>query len=351
MRVVILSFILVLSTTVYAQVKILFPPRHWEITLDVNNFEPWDVLTESAILGGDTADDFVITVLVEQVEPGTPSSDVRKEYGSRALAFGQEETKRIFDLNDIAILSFHHKADTPITHIADLNDAEKKLVEDVVKDRWSYHGYFVKEDVAFDIHLSFDMTEARKVRAEQILKSFKIKETNELKDIAPIGRMFDNNDPNILNAGLVFVAKYPKDSDIYYILGEYCFRKKDYSKALEYYLKALENHKSQPLLSPDVLWLCYDGLGLSYGIQKQYEKSFVYFKKGYKMAQDLDDTFIASSAFNLACIYAETNDVQNSLKFLKESISLKKTNKAQAQKDSSFEKLKDNPEFQKLVGN
>jgi tetratricopeptide (TPR) repeat protein len=351
MRVIILSLILVLTTTVYAQVKILFPPRHWEITLDVNDFEPWDVLTERAIVGGRAADDFVISVLVDQVKPGTPASDVRQEYGSRALLFGQKETKRVYDLNDIAVLAFHHKADTPMTHTADLNEHDKKFAEDAVKDRWSYHGYIVKEDVAFDIHLSFDMTEARKVRAEQILKSFKIKETNELKDIAPVGRLFENNDPNTLNAGLVFAAKYPKDSDIYYILGEFCFRKKDYSKAQEYYLKALENHKSQPLLSTDVLWLCYDGLGLSYGIQKQYEKSFVYFKKGYKMAQGLDNPHIASSAFNLACMYAEANDVPNSLKFLKESISLEKTNKAQAQKDSSFEKLKGNPEFQKLVGN
>jgi len=335
---------------VCAEVKILFPPKHWEITLDVNNFEPWDVLTERAILGGHTANDFVISVLVDQVKPGTPASDVRKKYGSRALAFGQEETKRIYDLNDVAILAFHHKADTPVTHTADLNEQDKKFVEEAVKDRWSYHGYIVKGDVAFDIHLSFDMTDARKVRAEQILKSFKIKETNELKDIAPIGRMFENNDPNTLDAGLAFAAKYPKDSDIYYILGEYCFRKKDYSKAQEFYLKALENHRSQPLLSPDVLWLCYDGLGLSYGIQKQYEKSFVYFKKGYEMAEDLDNAHLAFSAYNLACMYAETNDVQKSLKFLKESISLEKSNKAQAQEDSSFEKLKDNPEFQKLVG-
>ena len=333
------------------QVKTFFPPKHWEITLDMNDFEPFDVLTEKAILGGRIADDFVISILVEQVKPGTPASRVRLAYDSRALMFGQKETKRVFELNDIAVLAFHHKADTPILHTADLNEAEKKFVEEAVKDRWSYHGYFVKEDVAFDIHLSFDMTAARKVQVENILRSFKIKQTNELKDIAPIGRMLDKYDPNTLKAGLSFAAKYPKNSDIYYILGEYCLDRKNYSKAQQFYLKALENHKSQPILLFKALWMCYDGLGLSYGIQKQYEKSFVYFKKGYEMAKDLDDNYIASSAYNLACIYAETNDVKQSLKFLKESISLKKSNKAQAQNDSSFEKLKNNPEFQKLVDN
>jgi len=350
MRAFILSLILVLSSTVYSQVKILFPPRHWEITLNVNNFEPFDVLTERAILGGRIADDFVISVLVEQVKPGTPASEVREKYGLRSLAFGQKETKRIFDLNDIAVLAFHHKADTPMTRMKDYNESERKFIEEAAKDRWSYHGYVVKEDAAFDIHLSFDMTAARKVQAEQILRSFKINETNELKDIAPVGRMLENDDPNILSAGLVFAAKYPKNSDIYYILGEYCFRKKDYSKAAEFYLKALENHKSQPLLSPDVLWLCYDGLGLSYGHQKQYEKSLVYFEKGCEMARHLDDKHLASSTYSLACIYAETNDVQKSLKFLKESILLNRSNKAEAKNDSSFEKLKDNPEFKKLVG-
>jgi tetratricopeptide (TPR) repeat protein len=350
-RGVIISLILVLPATVYAQVKILFPPRHWEITLDVNNFEPWDVLTERTILGGRTADDFVISVLFNQVKPGTLASNVRQEYGSRALMFGQKESKSVFDLNDIAVLAFHHKADTPITHTADLNESEKKFAEGVVKDRWSYHGYVVKEDVAFDIHLSFNMTTARKSEAERILKSFKIKQTNELKDIAPVYRMFQNSDSNALEAAMTFTKKYPKNGDIYYILGEYFFGKKDYSKSQQYYFKALENHKCQPIVSTDAIWLCYDGLGLSYGIQKQYEKSLVYFKKGYKMAQDLDDAHIASSAYNLACTYAETNDVQNSLMFLKESISFKKDKKDEARNDSSFEKLKDNPEFQKLVGN
>lgn len=352
MRVGILSLLLILTANVYAQVKILFPPKHWEITLDINNFEPWDVITtERTIMGGRTADDFVISVLYNQVEPNTPASKVRDKYGSRSLKMGQKESKRVYDLHGISVLAFHHRTDTPLTHMSDHNESEKKFMEEVVKDRWSYHGYCVKDDVAFDIHLSFDMTPDRKDKAERIIKSFKIKPTNELREIAPIDRMFDKTDPNTLKAGLAFAAKYPQNSDICFMLGEYCGRTKDYAKAQQFYLKALENHKSQPILFPEALWLCYDGLGLSYGMQKQYESSMLYLKKGYDMARYFDDSHIASSAYNLACMYAETNDVQNSLKFLKESISLEKSNKEQARNDSSFEKLKGNPEFQKLVGN
>jgi len=349
MRTVILSLILILHATVYAEVKTFFPPKHWEITIEANDFEPYDVLTEKAILGGRIADDFTVTVLVERVNPGTTVSEVREEYGSRALEFGQKETQLIFDLNDVAVLAFQWKADTAISRTTDLTAPQKKFLEKTVKNHWSYHGYFVKEDVAFDIHLSFEITPARKLKAEQILESFKVNRTDELKDIAHIGRMLDKSDPNTLNEGLSFAAKYPKNSDIYYILGDYCFNRKDYSKAQQFYLKSLENHKSQPILLPYALWMCYDGLGMSYGIQKQYEKSFVYLKKGYEIAQNLDDNYVASSAYNLACLYAETGDVENTIKYLAESVKLNPESKEQAKHDSSFANLKEDQRFKNLI--
>jgi tetratricopeptide (TPR) repeat protein len=348
MRIFILSIILILSAAVSAQVKILFPPKQWEITLDVNNFEPSDVLTGKPIMGGRTGDDFIIDITTEQVEPGTPVSKAREEYSKRDLAFAQKDSVVSFDFNNIACIAFYHKADMPITHKKDKNKSEKELVKEVVNNRWSYHGYIVKEDVAFDVNISFNMTDAGKARVEQILKSIKIDDSAELKELSPILRM-RKSEVNTLTTALIFADKYPKNSGIYYFIGEIYFGVGNYPKAQEYYLKALKCHKSEPLVFADALWFCYDGLGLTYSMQKQYEQAIVYLTKSYEMTKN-DNAHRANSAYHLASVYAMTDNVPKSLEFLKESVSLQKSNKGRALDDSSFKKLKDNPKFKKLVG-
>lgn len=348
MRIFILSLILIISAAVNAQVKILFPPKQWEITLDVNNFEPQDVLPGKAIMGGQTGDGFIIDITTEKVEPNTPASRVREEDSKRILAFAEKDSTRSFDLDNIACLAFQHKAESPIKNKKDKNKSEKELVKEVVNNRWSYHGYIVKEDVAFDVNISFNMTDAGRVRVEQILKSIKIDDSAELKELSPILRK-RKSEINTLTTALIFADKYPKSSGIYYFIGESYFGVGNYPKAQEYYLKALECHKSEPLVFADALWFCYDGLGLTYSMQKQYEQALVYLTKSYEMTKN-DNAHRANSAYHLASVYAMTDNVPKSLEFLKESVLLQKSNKGRALNDSSFKKLKDNSKFKKLVG-
>jgi tetratricopeptide (TPR) repeat protein len=116
------------------------------------------------------------------------------------------------------------------------------------------------------------------------------------------------------------------------------------------YLRALENHKTQPIFNPRSLWLCYDGLGMVYGLSKRYEPSKTYFQKGYQHAMNMeDDRYLARSAYNLACVHAEAGDLQSCMTHLAEAIKLDPARKKQAQTDSSFAGVKDEAEFKKLM--
>ena len=98
--------------------------------------------------------------------------------------------------------------------------------------------------------------------------------------------------------------------------------------------------------------MCCDGLGLINGYQQNYQKSLSYFKRCYEIAEKFDDSYyMASTCYNLACLYAETNKAPMCLKFLKQSISLDNKTREKAARDPSFENLKNNPQFRKLINN
>ena len=58
---------------------------------------------------------------------------------------------------------------------------------------------------------------------------------------------------------------------------------------------------------------------------------------------------IVISAYNLACLYAETNNYKTSLKYLEKAISLNPTYKTKAKADSSFAGIRNQVDFRNLV--
>jgi len=135
------------------------------------------------------------------------------------------------------------------------------------------------------------------------------------------------------------------------MLGEHYFRSKQREQAKQAYSQALKNHGTQPLVNPMMLWKCYDGLGICCGMAGEYDESKRYIELGYELAQDLEDKpLLAASAYNLACWYAETNNAEMSIKYLKEAVEIDTVRKRDAKEDTSFKCLRENDAFKALVG-
>jgi len=316
-----------------SEIRTFVQSKPWQITINLNEFEPKDLLGPKTILGGNTKDGIMITVIVEKTKPGTKPAEIRKLYGERsASAFGQKETIQEIDVNDVAIIAYKWK------HIP---------------DRWGYHGYVVKDNVAFDIHLSTDMSRHTKKQMLEVIKSFRIKPSRELKECNKLYESLGENISSEEKEKLLsnFVKRYPTNSEVYCFLAEHYLSLQELKQTKNAYLKALQNHKIQPLINPMSLWKCYDGLGMCYGMSGEYDLCKQYIESGYNLAKKakMPSPIIALSAYNLACLYAETNDPKNSIKYLRQSIKLNPRYKEKAKLDSSFNNIKEKQKFKDLI--
>lgn len=281
------------NITSATQVKAFVPDKQWQITINLNNFMPWDFLGDKTILGGNNKDGITITIIIEKTKPGTDQSEIRKIYGyGTALNFGIKESIEEIDINNIAIIAYKWSE----RNIPDLNEQQTRWAKDVIKDIWGYHGYVVKDDIAFDIHVSADMSEHTKEQMLDIIKSFQIKPSTELDELKKLYeelyKEFNKNlDTDIqikerLKFASDFIKKYPTNPEVQVFMGDYYLETNELEQAKNYYLKALDNHRIQPFINPTTLWTCYDGLGMYYGMSGKYEQSKQYLEPSYNLAKD-----------------------------------------------------------------
>jgi tetratricopeptide (TPR) repeat protein len=90
--------------------------------------------------------------------------------------------------------------------------------------------------------------------------------------------------------------------------GSYYYLNKRYEKAIVYYEKALEQEKEKPRLQKKFWIVLVDNLGMAYGFSgnlKMAERTFQY-------GIDKDPTY-PLFYYNLACTYAELNDLDRAL--------------------------------------
>ena len=339
----------VYSTSSASCVKTFVPSKPWQVTIDINEFDPCDLFGHKTILAGSAKGAMHITVIVEKTKTGTKPVEIRELYGQRSLtASGQAETARRIEVNDIAVLLFRWAK----PKIPELSEEKIKWAERVIQNTWSYHGYAVKDDVAFDIHLSADMTKCSEKQLLNTIKSFRIEPSTEIEELSKLYKDLDGNTGISEKEKLIlsFIRKYPTNAEAQFLLGECYLQTKELQKAKDAYIRALQNHRIQPFANPISLFGCYDGAGMSCGMLHQYELSRKYLESGYKLAKKIKDPqVVALSAYNLACLYAETNEPDNSIKYLAESIKLNPDAKESAKKDTSFTNIKEDKRFKELI--
>ena len=313
-------------------IKAFVPDKPWEVTVALAGFEPDDVLGPETILGGTGQGDIIITVLIEKAGPGTTAKQAREQYGKTyAFGAGAEKTFKTCEIGDMAVILYPWKSPKPT---------------------WGFNGYKIKEDVLFDVHISADLGEHSEEEILGILKSFDIKPSTEPEETANLAKKLQpgGSEPDAEKTLSDFAQKFPGSPWVYYMLGEHYFAQERLAPARDAYLKALENHKAQPIMNPFMTWGCYDGLGLCYGMSKEYGPSKTYFERGYELAQDLEEPkLLAASAYNLACWHAENRAAKESVEYLTEAIKYKRANKKQAKSDPSFDAIRETDEFKQLM--
>ena len=92
----------------------------------------------------------------------------------------------------------------------------------------------------------------------------------------------------------------------------------EYKQAISPYQKALDREKANRTLSDTVWRVMVDNLGMAYGISGDLKKA----KETFDYGLSKDPKYPLFS-YNMACTYAEMNDVDNAIKFLQQAFQYK----------------------------
>jgi tetratricopeptide (TPR) repeat protein len=127
------------------------------------------------------------------------------------------------------------------------------------------------------------------------------------------------------------------------------YLQRNYQKAIRYYEKALEFEKKVPQLDRDTKRVLIDNLGMAYGISGNLKRAKEIFEYGIA-----GDQAYPMYYYNLACAYAEMNDLDNAIVNLQTAFKYKQNmikgeRMPDPKTDSSFAKYMENKRFLKIL--
>ena len=188
-------------------------------------------------------------------------------------------------------------------------------------------GCFAKDDSYADIHLS-------KVRFEPQEEALFVSILNATRLTGP-------------EAG--GASSFEPDSKYYLGEGSRYYLKHELDKAIGPYQKALDLEKKDRKLDTNSWRVLVDNLGMAYGITGNLKAAEEVFQYGLSK----DPTYPLFS-YNMACTYAEGNDLENAMKYLAAAFEYRKNMIAgehmpDPRKDGSFQRFLRDEKFRKLL--
>lgn len=153
--------------------------------------------------------------------------------------------------------------------------------------------------------------------------------------LAPVAVAQDESD---LKAGDPETRKLLEEGSRFYLVG-------NYKKAIPPYQKALDREKANRTVSQAIWRVLVDNLGMSYGISGDLEKAKDTFEYGLSK-----DPKYPMFHYNMACTYAEMNDVDKTIEYLKHAFEYK-SNMIKGEHfpdpwgDDSFQRFMNNEKF------
>lgn len=340
-----------------SRVKTFLPEKSWQISIDINGFEPFEFVSQGTLLAGQTKDGIVVTIIARITKPGTIPSAVQSNHSQSILSmFGKMETMEHLDDKGMTIIMCQW--DQP--HVTGGIDAPFSQVGFAIKNRWSCSGYLAKDDVSFDIHISADIKKHSRKQLLDMIRTLRIESSTEMNELQKLYESISDRleteggtpGTNQKNLKLIqnFLKKYPANPDAIVLEGNRYWLSGQVEPAQKTYINALESHKLQPMMSPFGLWQCYLNLGIAYVNSKDFTNAQKYFEKAYLRAKGQNSTqTVTLSTYNLAAFYAEKSDPNNCIKYLVKAIDLDENCRKQAQADPSFKRIRNNPKFKEAI--
>ena len=349
------TFILCLSAGMAfgSRVKTFVSSRPWQVIIDLNDFEPCDIVDGKTILAGQTQDGITVTITIEKVSPGTAATKVRNVYGrSDALQFGKAGTVEENDVNGIAVITYEESE----PGFPDAN----KAVCDARGYRRTFKGYVVKDDIAFAVGLSVDMSRHKREQTLAIIGTLRVEPSTEMEELAKIADQIlksykteDNKNDvlqKVLDAAQDFIKKYPGNPDIFVLRADCYLQQGQIYPARKNCSISLTNRKTQILKNGALLWTLYQDMGLCHLNLVIYSQAGKYLELAYDQAKKQGKSrYIASSAYALACLSAKTGQTETCIRYLEESMKIDPSLKWKARSDSSFAKVKHDKRFKEAV--
>jgi tetratricopeptide (TPR) repeat protein len=145
-------------------------------------------------------------------------------------------------------------------------------------------------------------------------------------------------------------APKPPNSRDLLDIGNALYRQNNYAQAIPPYQKAFELEKAEPQLDRTLWRVLIDNLGLAYTMTGQLTKARSTFEQGIQA----DPTY-PMFHYNLACTFAEMNDLDHSMQSLKTAFRYRKNRSPgeagmpNPRQDSSFQRFMKNETFRDLV--
>jgi tetratricopeptide (TPR) repeat protein len=289
--------------------RLALPGQSWAIEFDGRGFEVMDQqylpdLKGRMLMAENSNNGLVMTVFLD------PALEKYTAAQFRDRAFKDLKSKP-FELSDVKKYERDNMA----------------FAECIVRDVGARKGvnqknvyvYLIKGDTWIDFHLS-------KV---------------EFKDI-------DTTIFNDFINSIAFIEPFEPISIENLVFGSVFYMQKDYVNAVIYYAKALEQEKTVPELGDDLWTVLVDNLGMAYAFTGDYDKAKATYVYGLAAKPEYPMFY-----YNLACVYAETKDLDSALQNLalaykyKDNMLPSEKNKSipDPTTDSSFKRYWKNEQF------
>jgi hypothetical protein len=194
-----------------------------------------------------------------------------------------------------------------------------------------------KDDVFIDIHIS----------------KVQFHESDESLFTDLLGRIHIDENANVVEPPAHRAAAPPpaagETSTQLFTEGSRFFIRQDFQGAIGPYQAALDLEKKQRKLSPNYWRVLVDNLGMAYGISGDLDRAEDTFNYGVSQ-----DPGYPMFYYNLGCTYAERNDMDRTMEFLKQAFSRKANSipgesMPDPRRDESFQRFMSNPRFRQFL--
>ncbi len=246
----------------------------------------------------------IMSVFIEPAEKDGGSKECREHYWDKIKNNGIKKTDvKIVEKNDKSILEYF------------VNEQNK-----IKLNQKNINVYIVKDGYWIDIHIS---------------KS-DYKETDDV---------FFNK----IIEGISIQSEYKPDKFDYFEYGNRYYENQNYEKAIIYYEKLFEIEKKENSMKKEIRRILMDNLIASYGISGKIDEAESTIKYGLSI-----DSKYPMFYYNMACVYAEKNNMEKCMENLKIAFEYKEnmnrgTELPNPQEDSSFEKFMGNNIFKDFI--